>query len=185
MATNESWPESLEKLGISPDDDFLIKSDVGVHQSGLDIACPEATSSGTTANPDAVYGIAMGANGNEVMWGGASNPSLTIPVWAIPEGLQQPSDTLGILEQYGQDEGYTQVAPNNAAGSPRWAVRWHGSRLGDPKYQVRHPNSSNFLMTDGHAETRTEDEFRLMAETAAGPPAVRNELKKEFTIKGD
>ncbi len=180
-AYNTNWMTELAKSGVAPDNDFLYNSKLTTFQSQLDTVCPEAVSSGNNTNPHSVYGLAMGYGRNSRMMGGSSGPAGGhFTGTATPEEMLQPSDTIGIVEQYGDKNGYTRTSTTDAsAGTPKWAVKWSGSRTDSTKYQLRHLNSGNFLMGDGHVEARPDREFQILAGN------INGDTQQQFTIAAD
>lgn len=172
------WAQTLKNSGVAPDEDFLYRSDHPAFQSAITTVCPSAISSGMNTNPDTVYGLAMDYSQTNKMMGGSAGPASPL-IATNPAEIVQPSETIGIVEHYGQKYGYTRTSStDSSAGTPNWAVRWSGSNSGT-RYTVRHPGYSNFMMADGHVEVLSE---KLYADLAGN---VGGNTRRQFTIRAD
>ena len=176
-----NWREALRRSGLAPDENFLYHSGLTTFHSRLLVRCPEAVSSGTSTNPHAVFGLPQGYTPSLAMWGGSGGASAGHTVfWTRPTDLIQPSGTIGLVEQYGNKQGITRIDLTDTTwGAPRWAVAFSNSVSG-AKFAVRHTNSSNFLMTDGHVRSETAARFAEMAELASSTAT-----RRLFSIKAD
>ncbi len=175
------WAVALRDHDLVPDRNFLFRSNLDTFKAKIDLACPDSVSSGDNTNPHAMYGLPQQFVPSNKMFGGSAGPDISHQVsYTAPEELMQPAETYGLLEQYGQQTGMTRIsATDNTWGAPNWAVRWLGSKA-HLRYNLRHPNSANFLMTDGHVQSETEARYIELAEGANG-----NAVRRFFTVKAD
>lgn len=176
-----NWIVALRDHGQVPDRNYLFRSTLDFFKPQISLACPEMISSGASTNPLVAYGLPQGYIASAKMFGGAGGPDASHAVsYLAADEIMQPSETYGLLEQYGYQTGMTRIsATENTYGSPNWAVRWAGSKPAD-RYNLRHPNSSNFLMADGHVQTETGARYIQMAAGASD-----NTIRRFFTVKND
>jgi len=150
-----TWMRALRDARIAPDDDFVYNSTLETFQSGLNIGCPEAPSSGASTNPRTTYGLPMGSTPSQKMFGGSGGPSAgQTPSWTRISEIRNATEVYAMIELSGPSTGEVRVSSTDlGAGGSVWAYRLPGQG----RYPLWHNKRSNFLMADGHVQS--EDNF--------------------------
>ena len=174
-----TWMQALVNAGLARDKDLVTLSAHPSFKAQPYLGCPDAEVEGSgNTNPPTNFSIPLGWTSGVPYFGGSGGPSAShSPSWTKPEQLVEASRTIALLETYGPKTGEVRSNNGGGEGRPRFAVFWSGTTLG-ARAKVRHGNSSNFLMADGHAESWSADDFSALAENQSA-------TEKRFSTRRD